>query len=333
MTFLMESPSFAFGVLLGALLLCLGLGLGLWLGRRTAALYGGAPLDREQLQGLIQGLFRWTNGFASDVSQQRQVLDQMARELIAEEPSDDDETQRRLAQISHVNECLQERLEKAESALQEQAKEISAYMCEARTDALTELPNRRAFNDEVTRRLNEWRRSGVPFSVVLIDIDHFKRLNDQFGHPAGDTVLAAVARTLRETMRDADMVARIGGEEFAVVLPRGDLVEACQAAERARQAIAQSAFCLEGRSVAVTVSCGAAQTLVNESAAAVLKRADKALYASKAAGRNATYWHDGRRCLGGRPTTPNLALKADPGFTQVCDDLRQRLMEVARTEV
>jgi diguanylate cyclase len=125
-------------------------------------------------------------------------------------------------------------------------------------------------------------------SVVMVDIDHFKRLNDGWGHPAGDVALVAVANELRRRVRPTDAVARYGGEEFAIVLPRTGAEEAATAADRFREAIAFSGVTLpDGRSLPrLTVSCGVAAVRAGETAAGLLARADEALYTAKGAGRN-----------------------------------------------
>jgi len=332
-----NTPGFIYGVLFGSLLLCSGLSLGIWLGRRSSA----STAEREQLQRMMLGLFRWTNGFADDVSHYRESLDRVSQEFDPEKlKNSDGEIVRTLTQIVHANEELQERLDKAEDALNNQAHEINAYMCEARTDTLTELPNRRAFDDDLSRRLAEWRRSGVPLSLIMIDIDHFKGFNDQYGHAAGDAVLSDVARVLRNATRETDLVARLGGEEFAIILPAVEGDEACEAVERTRQAIAATTVGYEAKSLHVTVSCGAAQVRENESAAALIKRADKALYASKGAGRNNSHFHDGVRCVPLSMTSNHQEAAGNAGadhaandFAEVCDKLRERLLEITEGEV
>lgn len=336
-----ETPSFLFGVLLGSLLLCLGLCLGLWFGRRMAMLYDVRSMDREQLQHLLSGLFQWTNGFASDVSQYRELMDRISTQIDPQQAtSNDGQVMTLMNQIVQANDQLQKQLNEAESALQNQAQEITAYMCEARTDTLTELPNRRAFDDELSRRMAEWRRHETPVNILILDIDHFKLFNDQYGHAAGDAVLVEVARVLKSATRESDLVSRHGGEEFAVVLAGVEASEARRAAERIRKAVEATAFRYEGESLRVTVSCGVAQAVDSEDGTSVVKRADEALYASKAAGRNVSHWNDTKTNILLTPSTPgkrttSIAPRLAPNdseFLQVCDDLRQRLMEVAKED-
>jgi diguanylate cyclase (GGDEF)-like protein len=123
---------------------------------------------------------------------------------------------------------------------------------------------------------------GRPLALLALDVDHFKRINDQGGHQLGDTVLREVAQCCRDALRETDLAARIGGEEFALLLPGSDLEQAQQLAERLRRAIAELQL-----PATVTVSIGCAElTLAMASIDALLARADEALYAAKDAGRN-----------------------------------------------
>ena len=198
-----------------------------------------------------------------------------------------------VSEIIEANERLQQQLATAEVRLQQQAQELETQTAVARTDALTLLANRRAFDDEMTRRYAEWQRRGTIYSLLLMDVDHFKKFNDVHGHQAGDEVLKGVARVLTETMREMDLVARYGGEEFAVVLPVTNLAESLRAAERARAAIASATFEFEGKKLKVTCSIGTAQMISTDTTAMLVKRVDEAMYGSKAAGRNCVHFHDG----------------------------------------
>ncbi len=158
---------------------------------------------------------------------------------------------------------------------------------QAAHDGLTHAFNRRWLDENLPRLLAR-ASPERPVSVVMVDVDHFKRLNDTVGHAAGDRVLVAVADTLRRRFRPADHVARYGGEEFAVILPHTDLDAARKAAERVRQAIAYTRFAAQDGSPlpAVTVSCGVASWTAGEHAEGLVKRADTALYRAKTGGRN-----------------------------------------------
>lgn len=164
-------------------------------------------------------------------------------------------------------------------------------------DALTEVANRRALDNELRRRSAELERKHTPFALVFIDIDHFKRFNDRYGHQAGDAVLRGVAQTLDEITREMDLVARYGGEEFAIVLPNSSVREAKDAAERARRKIEAHCFTFQGvRRMKITISVGLAQAIESECVAFLVKRADTALYSSKQSGRNCSTFHNGESC-------------------------------------
>lgn len=149
----------------------------------------------------------------------------------------------------------------------------------ARTDPLTELSNSRAWRDELGRELARAERSGQRFAVGLIDLDDLKRYNDQWGHAAGDRVLLTAAARWRRRLRLTDLLARIGGDEFAVAMPGCSLAEAVELADQLRAALPDG----------VTCSIGVAEWSGSESAADLLARADQALYAAKNSGRDATY--------------------------------------------
>ncbi|WP_281750797.1 diguanylate cyclase [Thermodesulfomicrobium sp. WS] len=157
----------------------------------------------------------------------------------------------------------------------------------AATDQLTGLANRRHFFERLHAEVARARRFGSPLCVAMVDVDHFKRVNDTYGHAVGDTVLATVAAVLRESVRAMDVVARVGGEEFAVILPETEMVAATGVLERIRQTVgARPMAGAQGQSFGVTVSCGVAQRQSGASGEELLSRADDALYAAKAAGRN-----------------------------------------------
>lgn len=168
------------------------------------------------------------------------------------------------------------------------------------TDPLTGLYTRVYFEEYLTSQLS--RRDNMSpdsplkdVSVAMLDIDFFKRINDNFGHQAGDHVLRIVAETLLKIYRKTDIVCRFGGEEFLVIMPGTDLVGAGTAAEKARAAVEALDIRFEGRSIPVTLSSGIAQIdYVKETHEGAIARADAALYSSKRGGRNRVTLHDGR---------------------------------------
>jgi diguanylate cyclase (GGDEF)-like protein/PAS domain S-box-containing protein len=155
----------------------------------------------------------------------------------------------------------------------------------AETDFLTGAYNRRFLFDAATRELARCRRDGIPFSAIAMDIDHFKRINDSHGHDAGDRVLVALARRMRDGIRGSDVFARLGGEEFVMILPGTPLATAVQVAEKFRGFAGEIEVAHEPEPIRITVSFGVA-TDEDGSLDALLKRADAALYDAKQQGRN-----------------------------------------------
>jgi len=158
---------------------------------------------------------------------------------------------------------------------------------EVRTDPLTGLSNRRALDETLDSMLAMLARYRTQFALVMIDIDHFKKVNDELGHLQGDDVLKDVARIIDACARETDLAIRYGGEEFVVILPHTDLGGACVFAERLRRSVETS------KAASVTVSCGAAAAMDGDNARTLVARADSALYSAKASGRNRAFQHTG----------------------------------------
>ena len=154
-------------------------------------------------------------------------------------------------------------------------------------DHLTGLANRRAFFEAAEQELQRWQRAPRPLSMIVVDADHFKRVNDDHGHATGDAVLRHLAAALAATFRALDVVARVGGEEFAILLPSTTADGAAAVAARACQLIAAEAVAVDGKRIHYTVSAGVASMAPGiDCVEALMKRADAALYAAKAGGRN-----------------------------------------------
>jgi diguanylate cyclase (GGDEF)-like protein/PAS domain S-box-containing protein len=156
----------------------------------------------------------------------------------------------------------------------------------ATTDSLTGILNRRRFLELAADELERARRYQRDTALIMFDVDHFKQVNDSQGHAAGDQVLRGLTATARETLRGADILGRIGGEEFAVLLPETDLPAASRAAERLRRAAESMELLTDGGPFAVTVSLGVVLLNPGETLEDLLKRADQALYRAKQGGRN-----------------------------------------------
>jgi diguanylate cyclase len=348
MTYLLAEiglPIFIIGVTAGVLPVILGVMIGAWMATRQRVVDNSDHLESTRAKQVVGDLLQWASTFAGDVSEYRTQMEAISNQLgeqAADVPglSADPATLGPvdlLTTMAQANEKLQSRLDSAEVTLAEQAEELTSYLSQARTDALTDMPNRRAFDDELARRHAEFLRKGDPLSVLLIDIDHFKQFNDEHGHLAGDFVLQGVGGVLKDSLRGMDTVARFGGEELAMVLPDTNVRDAFLPAERSRKSVENGEFEYEGKILSVTVSCGLAQAMPDEPLSGLLKRADEALYAAKAGGRNRGYYHDGQSCrsivgdvVGKGNTkrfTESRSASATGDLQQACQQLRERLFE------
>lgn len=176
------------------------------------------------------------------------------------------------------------------------------YRRKSATDGLTGLYNRRWLDEMLPRFVGRGERSRHPVSLVMFDVDHFKKCNDTYGHPAGDYVLFVIAKVLRSLLRPTDIPVRYGGEEFVIILPATTEAQAHLVAERIRMGISQLPLVLPNETVipSVTISAGVAELMPSEAAADLIKRADDASYRSKRGGRNRTsVWSEGRHDAAG----------------------------------
>ena len=180
----------------------------------------------------------------------------------------------------------QEQVSELENNLAEQEASLEEAREAAERDPLTQLYNRGVFDRGLLRSVRESEDSAEVLSLAVLDVDHFKLVNDVHGHPVGDQVLTRVAALLQAAVRSDDLAARIGGEEFAIVLPGSSPEAASEVVERVRAAVEAEIFDSGDAEFSVTLSAGVATLVPEESAAGLLKRADEALYAAKQAGRN-----------------------------------------------
>jgi diguanylate cyclase (GGDEF)-like protein len=160
------------------------------------------------------------------------------------------------------------------------------YEHAARTDELTQLPNRRDMQQQLAKEYSRYKRHGSYFSVILMDIDLFKSINDNYGHDAGDFILRHFSKLILETCRKIDTAARWGGEEFLVLLPDTSLVQALAMAERLRKKANENKFVFKNREINMTTSCGVSSISQTRDLSALLKQADVNLYQAKIKGRN-----------------------------------------------
>lgn len=256
--------------------------------------------DVEQASLFLKTIWTLAASVDDDVDRHSNRVAEISDGLQEPQRLDPQTVMRAANSLIEANQRLQHDLNETKSELKEQRQRIDTYMVDARTDALTGLANRRAFDEELSRRFTDWEQRGSPLSLVMADIDYFKRFNDYHGHRTGDEVLQKVSRVLARAARRRHIVTRYGGEEFAIIMPRARLAEGRRTAERMREAVAAQVFEFDGKDLQVSISAGVAEVEEDEDACDLLERADKALYAAKRAGRNCTYLHDGERC---RPAT------------------------------
>jgi diguanylate cyclase len=194
--------------------------------------------------------------------------------------------QTRLVEYNVRAEHMRARITDLERETQELHSKLDIEKHVARIDPLTGIPNRKSFEERFAMELASRTPDGAPLAMLLWDIDSFKGINDRYGHRAGDRVLQSVAACFTAALRPADFVARIGGEEFAVLLTGMTLAEAVLAANQVRTAVAGLRFHFRGTPVRVTVSCGITELHHGDASAQAFDRADAALYSAKNAGRN-----------------------------------------------
>lgn len=166
---------------------------------------------------------------------------------------------------------------------------LEAHRQKALHDPLTELPNREAYNERASAEVQRWQRYGRPLTIAIFDIDHFKRINDTYGHQAGDRVIKVIGRSIAKRLREVDFFCRYGGEEFVALMPETDSATALAVLEKVRDAIANAAFNYKEQAMSITLSVGLTEFIVNDSLDTAFERADQALYAAKANGRNRCY--------------------------------------------
>jgi diguanylate cyclase len=210
--------------------------------------------------------------------------------------SDPEDIRRAVESLIHAaramgerNQTLEKQLGTARKRAEELERNVEVIRLETATDALTRLANRRYFEDAAMRLEAIAKRQSTPLTLLMADVDHFKRINDTFGHPTGDQVLRVVAMTIKACLRDEDVAARYGGEEFAVILPHTDLADAMTVAERIRTSVGGRELTKRSTNESlgrVSISLGLAQLRPNETMTDLIERADKCLYVAKRSGRD-----------------------------------------------
>jgi diguanylate cyclase len=236
---------------------------------------------REQVDGLqssVQG--------AADVDSLKHILENRLETLLGTMDEHQHERDRREQELAGRLQGLAERVASMEQEALGYREHLEEQRQKALIDPLTGLPNRAAWAEQVEREMLDWQESGGHLAMAILDLDHFKRINDSYGHLAGDKVLKIVADQLRKRLRARDFIARFGGEEFVLLLPQTSPAAAAQVAEALRAAIEACPFHFKGERVVITTSIGLSAFRSGERGDQVLKRADAALYRAKDQGRN-----------------------------------------------
>ena len=236
---------------------------------------------REQMDGLQSSVQD-----AADLDDLKQVLESHLEGLLGAMDEHQKQRDQREHEVAARLQGLAERVASMEQEAQGYRDHLEVQRQKALIDPLTGLANRAAWSERLEYEVNTWHQQGNSLSLAMLDLDHFKRINDSYGHLAGDKVLKIIANVLSKRLRPTDFIARFGGEEFVLLMPDSALGDALELGERLRAAIEACPFHFKGERVTITVSIGMAQFQPGERSDLALKRADEALYRAKAAGRN-----------------------------------------------
>jgi diguanylate cyclase len=249
----------------------------------------------EQLSEVAEHLRAYAYSMAADVDAHQSTVQAVSNQLTEQKEGSTDAVVHAINQLIEANERMQAQLHSAQERIHEQAVQIESAERRAETDALTRVPNRGAFDKHLSRQFA--LGPGSAGTLALLDVDHFKKFNDTYGHRAGDEVLRVVAGILHSRLHQYGIVARFGGEEFAMVLDGMSIHEAKDLVDEARAAIGLREISFEGNKLRVTASAGVAELTVGEAADHWLQRADEGLYRSKEVGRDCGHWMKGNTAI------------------------------------
>lgn len=223
---------------------------------------------------------------ASDIEDLKQVLDDNIHSLKDNIGDYLSRGKQRFSVAEQRNQALSEQVINMEKETHELKIRLEENKKKLIFDTLTGIHNRMAYNDQIKKLMARWQRYGELFSYAIIDIDHFKNVNDTYGHNTGDKVLKLVATIMKKNIRESDALFRIGGEEFVLILPNTDLDNAAPTIEKIRQAVSSSGFRFKEEKVIIHLSAGLTQVNESDTEESLYERADKGLYQAKETGRN-----------------------------------------------
>lgn len=236
---------------------------------------------REQVDGLQTSVQE-----AADLEDLKHVLENHLEGLLGTMDQHQKQRDAREQEVATRLKSLSERVAHMEQEAQGFREHLEVQRQKALIDPLTGLPNRAAWSERLEHEIKQWQQHGNTLSLAMLDLDHFKRINDNYGHLAGDKVLKIIATVLRKRLRGSDFIARFGGEEFVLLMPATPPAVGAKLLETLRAAIEACPFHFKGERVTITISIGLATFRAGEHSDLVLKRADQALYRAKNAGRN-----------------------------------------------
>ena len=236
---------------------------------------------REQVDGLQSSVQE-----AADLDDLKHVLENHLEGLLGTMDQHRQQRDEREQEVAARLHSLAERVAHMEQDAQGFREHLEEQRQKALIDPLTGLPNRAAWSERLEHEIGQWQQHGNTLMLAMLDLDHFKRINDNYGHLAGDKVLKIIASVLRKRLRGTDFIARFGGEEFVLLMPSTVPAHGLKLLETLRAAIEACPFHFRGEPVTITLSIGLAAFKPGEHSDLVLKRADQALYRAKNAGRN-----------------------------------------------
>jgi diguanylate cyclase (GGDEF)-like protein len=258
-------------------------------------LFTFASLDKQKhVYGqVLRSLETLAAELASNMAGHGERLQKISNGLDVEDRKNFADVTEAVGQILDAADEIQQKVDSTEQRIGQQAEKVQMQAILSHVDLLTSLPNRRAFEAEMEHRAAQSRGKSASFAVMLVDLDRFGQINSQYGHQGGDVILRQAAGVVKDMMRGKDMVARHGGDTFAILLDKTSLHDALPIAERVRSTLERTEFTHGGCPLRLTAGLGVAHLEPEESPQALVARVTAALQAAKQAGGNLCHWHDG----------------------------------------